>query len=60
MEKEIQNYIQDMKIDTLFGAIFECLLKDKPDNAISYLIEYLHNHFPEETRPTINKLIEEM
>lgn len=50
VEAELQQYLNSNNINSLFIAIVESLLVDKPTKPIAFMIEYLHRHFPEEAK----------
>nr|CCA18200.1 cAMPdependent protein kinase regulatory subunit put [Albugo laibachii Nc14] len=50
VQQELQAYLQDKGINTLFISMVESLLLTKPDNPIAHIIEYLQTHFPEKAQ----------
>lgn len=48
VQQELQDYLQQKGINTLFINIVESLLLAKPDNPIQHIIQYLHNNFPDQ------------
>jgi cAMP-dependent protein kinase regulator len=41
VQEELKRYLDDKQLNTLFVAIVEKLLLDKPDEPISYIVQYL-------------------
>jgi len=41
VQAELQQYLKDKNLNTLFVSIVEALLIDKPDNPIAYIVTYL-------------------
>ena len=48
VQQELQDYLQQKGINTLFINIVESLLLAKPDNPIQHIIVYLRNNFPDQ------------
>ena len=48
VQQELQDYLQQKGINTLFINIVESLLLAKPDNPIQHIIQYLQNNFPDQ------------
>lgn len=48
VQQELQDYLQQKGINTLFINIVESLLLTKPDNPIQHIIQYLQNNFPDQ------------
>lgn len=47
VQQELQDYLQQKGINTLFINLVESLLLAKPDNPIQHIITYLQNTFPD-------------
>jgi len=56
VQQELQDYLQQKGINTLFINIVESLLLSKPDNPIQHIIEYLKNNFPEQCKDIVNEV----
>ena len=48
VQQELQDYLQQKGINTLFINIVESLLLAKPENPIQHIIQYLQNDFPDQ------------
>ena len=48
VQQELQDYLQQKGINTLFINIVESLLLAKPDNPIQHIIQYLQSNFPDQ------------
>lgn len=48
VQQELQDYLQQKGINTLFINIVESLLLAKPENPIQHIIQYLQNNFPDQ------------
>lgn len=49
VQEELQTYLTEKGVNTLFIKIVEALLIDKPDSPVPWIVEYLMRSFPEET-----------
>jgi cAMP-dependent protein kinase regulator len=56
VQAELQQYLNSKNINSLFVAIVENLLIEKPSNPIAYIIEYLHKQYPDQSSETIERL----
>uniref|UniRef100_A0A6U4LLS2 Cyclic nucleotide-binding domain-containing protein n=1 Tax=Phaeomonas parva TaxID=124430 RepID=A0A6U4LLS2_9STRA len=52
VQAELQAYLNNKNINTLFIQIVESLLIEKPDNPIGFIVEYLRNKYPEQVGVT--------
>lgn len=50
VQKELQDYLAEKGVNSLFVKIVEHLLMEKPENPISFMVEYLLENYPEETK----------
>ena len=50
VQAELQQYLNSKNINSLFIAIVESLLIEKPANLIAFMIEYLHKQYPEQAK----------
>lgn len=48
VQRELQEYLHNKGINTLFINIVESLLLTKPENPIQHIITYLQTNFPEQ------------
>ena len=53
VQAELQQYLNSKNINSLFIAIVESLLIEKPSNPIAFIIEYLHKQYPEQAKVAI-------
>lgn len=56
VQAELQQYLNTKNINSLFIAIVENLLIEKPVNPIGYIIEYLHKQYPDQSIDAIQKI----
>lgn len=56
VQQELQDYLQQKGINTLFINIVESLLLAKPENPIMHIIQYLQNNFPEQCTSLVNTM----
>ena len=47
VQAELQEYLNSKNINNLFLLLVEALLTEKPDNPISFVIEYLQKKYPD-------------
>ena len=52
----MQSYLNSKNINSLFIAIVESLLIEKPSNPIGFIMEYLHKQYPEQTKGAIENI----
>mmetsp|Transcript_31299 Transcript_31299/g.38086 ORF Transcript_31299/g.38086 Transcript_31299/m.38086 type:complete len:412 (+) Transcript_31299:70-1305(+) len=50
IQAELQDYLKEKDLHALFVSIVEGILIDKPKNAIGFMVKYLMNKYPEETK----------
>lgn len=56
MQAELQQYLNSKNINSLFIAIVESLLVEKPNAPIAFMIEYLHKQYPEQAKLAMDGL----
>lgn len=49
VQEELQQYLTEKGVNTLFVKIVEQLLMEKPENPVGFMVEYLLDNFPKET-----------
>ena len=55
VQNELQQYLNEKGVNSLFIKIVENLLLAKPENPIAFIIDYLMKNFPKETEEFIRK-----
>eukprot|EP00957_Ditylum_brightwellii_P022800 1719720-Ditylum_brightwellii.AAC.1 len=50
VQAELQQYLKEKDLNSIFVSIVEALLTEKPDNPIGYMTKYLLEKYPEETQ----------
>lgn len=56
--EDLEEYLKVKKINSLFNAIVESLLKSMPASPCGFIIAYLHKHYTEETREVMNNIMQ--
>mmetsp|Transcript_14168 Transcript_14168/g.27540 ORF Transcript_14168/g.27540 Transcript_14168/m.27540 type:complete len:481 (+) Transcript_14168:163-1605(+) len=49
-ESQLQEYLIQMRLDSLFEELVEEMLVDTPDNPVKYIVDYLFAQFPDQAR----------
>jgi len=50
VQMELQDYLSEKGVNSLFIKIVEQLLLSKPESPVSFMMEYLKVNFPEDTK----------
>lgn len=56
VQAELQQYLNSKNINSLFIAIVENLLIEKPANPIAFMIEYLYKQYPDQAKVALDTL----
>ncbi len=56
MQAELQLYLNSKNINALFISIVEAMLIEKPSNPIAFVIEYLANNYPDQSKIALDAL----
>lgn len=54
VQAELQQYLNSKNINSLFIAIVENLLIEKPSNPIAFMIEYLIKNYPDQAKVALD------
>lgn len=57
VQAELQQYLNSKNINSLFIAIVENLLIEKPANPIAFMIEYLYKQYPDQAKAALDALV---
>lgn len=50
VQAELQEYLKEKDLNAIFVDIVENLLVKKPENPIDFIVKYLFNKYPDETK----------
>ncbi|CAK9253310.1 unnamed protein product [Sphagnum jensenii] len=56
VQAELQLYLNSKNINALFISIVEAMLIEKPSNPIAFVIEYLANNYPDQSKIALDAL----
>ena len=54
VQAELQQYLNSKNINSLFIAIVENMLIEKPSNPIAFMIEYLVKNYPDQAKVALD------
>lgn len=56
VKAELQQYLKEKDLNAIFVSIVEALLIDKPENPIGFILKYLLEKYPEETKSIVESI----